>query len=139
MKPVRTFLIDFLNVAHLKKHNGIPTVNSFKLVRKKILSLDPIAKIFGIADPSSPFKVNSIEKYEKLRDAGIIRQIGPGEKADPYMIKFAESRPHCCIITNDKFEDYAISDELRKTIIAASQQKKKVGRPKGSTKKKNNV
>ncbi len=110
-------LIDFLNIAYHKKQNGKADLDNFNLVRKKVLSLFPKAKVYGIADPSTPYSINKRNQYRKLVGEGVVIQVGPGEEADYYMIKYAENKKNCYIITNDAFRDYNINYKLQERII----------------------
>ena len=110
-------LIDFLNVAYHKKINGKASLKNFHVVRKKIRALSPKTKVLGIADPSAPYSIDERKGYKQLVDKGIVIQVGPGEEADYYMIKFAENKKNCYIFTNDAFRDYEVSEELKNRII----------------------
>jgi len=111
------FLIDFLNIAFLNRYRNKARLVIFNLVKKKIRDLYPFSKILGVADPSTPYKIDNRYKYEKLKQNQIISQVGPGEKADYYLLEYAKNHPNCFIISNDAFKEYDIKEQLRKRII----------------------
>lgn len=119
-KIKRIFLIDFLNVAYVLKEKGKPRIKNVELVVKKLKLLSPLAKTIYVADPSAPFKIDNKEKYEKLIDNGEIVQVGSGEEADYYMIKYAENKSYCCIVTNDGFKNHKFNENLKNRIIRVS-------------------
>ena len=113
MNQTSVYLIDFLNIAHL---NGKPKLHNYELVRNELLSLDPTALIRGIADPHARKKIDDKVQYEILKRNGEIIQVGPDEEADFYLIKYAEDKPHCFIITNDRFKPYKPKNGLKKRM-----------------------
>lgn len=114
------FLIDFLNVAYLLKENGKPRIKNVELVVGKLKLLSPLTKVICIADPSTPYIIDNKKKYKKLIDEGQIVQVGSGEEADYYMIKYAENKSNCCIITNDGFKNHKFNENLKNRIIRVS-------------------
>ena len=112
-----TFLIDFLNIAYYSKINGKPRLSNYELVKEQLIKLYPEVKIYGIADPKTPYVIDEKIKYEKFVNKGEIIQVGPKEQADYYMIKYAEKDSFCFLITNDSFKDYRFNDGLKERII----------------------
>ncbi|MFX1500763.1 MAG: hypothetical protein ACFFDH_07340 [Promethearchaeota archaeon] len=110
-------LIDFLNTAYLIKHKRKPKLENYEKVRAKLQSIDSRIKVLAIADPQSINIINQKKNYESYRDKGEIVQVGPGEEADYYMIKYAEKNPNYCIISSDGFKNYNIEETLKERVI----------------------
>ena len=119
-KTERIFLIDFLNIAYLIKDNGKPRIKNVELVIRKLKLLSPLNKVICIADPSTPYVIDNKKKYKAFIDEGQIVQVGSGEEADYYMIKFAENKSDCCIVTNDGFKNHEFNENLKDRIIRVS-------------------
>lgn len=110
----RFFLIDFLNIAY---QSGKPELRNFELVLSKLRSLDPSATILGIADPHSIKVIDDQDRYEQLVKTGVIRQVPSKGEADFYMLKFAEMKPNCYLVSNDTFKDYELKNGVKERII----------------------
>jgi len=111
------FLIDLLNIALINRDRNKAKIENFELVKNILQDKYTRCKIIGIADPSAPYKINNKSIYENYIQKGIISQVGPGEKADYYIIQYAKNHPYCLIISNDAFREYDISEELKNRII----------------------
>lgn len=114
------FLIDLLNIALINRFKNKGKIENFEFVKSKLQEKYPECKVIGIADPSAPYKINKKFIYEKYVQKGIISQVGPGEKADYYILEFAKNHPNCFIISNDAFKEYDISEELKSRVIPVS-------------------
>ena len=114
------FLIDFLNIVLINRVRNKGKIENFKLVKNILHDKYLGCKVIGIADPSAPYKINNKSIYENYVQKGVISQVGPGEKADYYMLEYAKNHPNCFIISNDAFREYDISEELKNRIIPVS-------------------
>jgi len=114
------FLIDLLNIALINRFRNKGKIENFEYVKSKLQENYPECNVIGVADPSAPYKINKKFIYEKYVKKGIISQVGPGEKADYYMLEYAKNHPNCFIISNDAFREYDISEELKNRIIPVS-------------------
>ena len=111
------FLIDLLNIALINRDRNKAKIENFELVKNILQDKYIGCKVIGIADPSAPYKINNKSIYENYVRKGIISQVGPGEKADYYVIRYAKNHPNCLIISNDAFREYDIRKELKNRII----------------------
>lgn len=117
MRKKLLFLIDFLNIVNVSKINGKPKLLNYLLVKEKLSILFPNCKVCAVADPGAPWVIDQKNKYENLHDKGEIIQVGPGEKADYYMLKYLEEFPDCYIISNDGFKEYNLKSQVRDRVI----------------------
>lgn len=101
----------------MSKVNGKPRLRNYNLVKKSLLTIKPKVKIFGIADSTAYRAIDQKDEFELLRNNGEIVQVTSGEEADYYLIKYAENKKNCLIITNDRFNNHNISNNLKNRII----------------------
>jgi len=114
------FLIDLLNIALIIRIRNKGKIENFELVKSTLHAKYSRCKVIGVADPSAPYKINNKSIYENYVQKGVISQVGPGEKADYYMLEYAKNHLNCFIISNDAFRDYDINEELKDRIIPVS-------------------
>jgi hypothetical protein len=94
-------LVDGSNVAHSTEGERAQ-VRNIVAVRDKLLAegLEPII----VADAALRHQVDDSAAYEKLVDAGEIRQAPAGTDADYFILSFAREL-NACVVSNDRFRD----------------------------------
>jgi hypothetical protein len=94
-------LVDGSNVAHSTEGERAQ-VRNILAVRDKLLAegLEPII----VADAALRHQVDDSAAYEKLVDAGEIRQAPAGTDADYFILSFAREL-NACVVSNDRFRD----------------------------------
>jgi len=94
-------LVDGSNVAHSTEGERAQ-VRNILAVRDKLIEegLEPII----VADAALRHQVDDSAAYEKLVDAGEIRQAPAGTDADYFILSFAREL-NACVVSNDRFRD----------------------------------
>lgn len=94
-------IVDGSNVAHATE-GAPPSVNNLVVVRNKLRaeSLDPII----VADAALRHQIDDPDAYERLIDAGYVRQAPAGTDADYFILSFARELG-ACVVSNDRFRD----------------------------------
>ena len=94
-------LVDGSNVAHSTEGERAQ-VRNILAVRNKLIEegLEPII----VADAALRHQVDDSAAYERLVDAGEIRQAPAGTDADYFILSFAREL-NACVVSNDRFRD----------------------------------
>ena len=94
-------LVDGSNVAHSTEGERAQ-VRNILAVRNKLIEegLEPII----VADAALRHQVDDSAAYERLVDAGEIRQAPAGTDADYFILAFAREL-NACVVSNDRFRD----------------------------------
>jgi hypothetical protein len=107
-------LIDGSNVAHATE-GETPRLANILLVRDKLAEqgFEPII----VADAALRHQIDDAAGYERLVDAGTIKQAPAGTDADYFLLSFAREL-NAALVSNDRFRDRSRQfAEVRRQII----------------------
>ena len=100
-QPTRTVIVDGSNVAH-SSEGEVAQLGNISIVTEKLEEegFEPIV----LVDAALRHKIDRVADYEKLVDAGTIRQAPAGTDADYFILAFARELD-ADIVSNDRFRD----------------------------------
>jgi hypothetical protein len=110
----KTVLVDGSNVAHSTEGEK-PLIENLTAVRDKLKQegLEPVI----VADASLRHQIDDPARYERMIDAGEVRQAPAGTDADYFILSFAREL-NATIVSNDRFKDrLAQFPEVRDRVI----------------------
>jgi|SRR3954464_16036602 hypothetical protein len=110
----KTVLVDGSNVAHSTEGEK-PLIENLVAVRDKLKEegLEPVI----VADAALRHQIDDAAQYERMIDAGEVRQAPAGTDADYFILSFAREL-NATIVSNDRFRDrMAQFPEARDRVI----------------------
>jgi hypothetical protein len=109
----RIALVDGANVAH-SGEEGARLDNILRICEKlEVEGLDPIV----VVDASLRHAIDERREYERLVEAGRIRQAPAGTNADYFILSFARELD-AAVVSNDRFREFAEAfPEARERVI----------------------
>lgn len=98
----QTALVDGANVAH-STEQGEPRLANIRLVCDKLVEegYQPIV----VVDAALRHRIDEEDEYEKMVEAGRIRQAPAGTDADYFILSFARELD-APVVSNDRFRDH---------------------------------
>jgi hypothetical protein len=110
----RTAIVDGSNVAH-SSEGGQPLLDNIRVVVGKLEQegYDPVV----VVDAALRHQIDDEAGYERMVDAGRIRQAPAGTDADYFILSFARELD-AVVVSNDRFKDRLQSfPEARERVI----------------------
>ena len=107
-------LIDIANVTFANTKNGVPLFENYLVIKHKIENEFPGCSIVAIADARLQYVIDDANALEALDE---LYTAPAGERADDYIIAFAQNNPSSLIISNDRFREYPLANSFRDRII----------------------
>jgi hypothetical protein len=97
----KVVLVDGSNVAHSTEGEK-PLIENLMAVRDKLREegLEPVI----VADAALRHQIDDVAQYERMIDAGEVRQAPAGTDADYFILSFAREL-NATIVSNDRFRD----------------------------------
>lgn len=107
-------IIDGSNVAH-STERGDPRLSNIRLVCEKLA--EEGYEVIVVVDAALRHHIDDADEYERMVDAGEIRQAPAGTDADYFILSFARELD-ASVISNDRFRDHESAfSEVAERII----------------------